>query len=205
MLLLLLGLSPAAEEKRLAIYTPLTSFTIPVTDHDSAEYVSITDLLDPFGRASLTHDGKRWRLKLEDGKKLQVEFNENSPEAKVGGRKMNLGKPFWADGQRGYVPLSSSALVLTQFVGENARLRESARRLFVGDVGTSFTTDLQKTTPPKLVLHFSTSVNPNVATESGRVRFTFNREPLLAGNTNPLNFEDPAFKSVGFAENNGAA
>ena len=204
-LLLLLGLASAAEEKRLAIYTPQTSFTIPVVDHESTEYVSITDLLDPFGRASLTRDGKRWRLRLEAGKTLQVDFNEGSPEAKVGNRKLNFGKPFWAQNQRGYVPLSSSALLLTQFIGGSANLREAARRLFLGDAVTTYSADLQKGAPPKLVLHFSAPVNPTVATDSGHVRFTFIREPLVGATTNPQNYDDASVHSLAFAENNGAS
>jgi len=60
-ILLFLGLSPAAEEKRLAVYSSQTSFTVSVIDHDGQEYVSITDLLDPFGNVTLTHNHERWK------------------------------------------------------------------------------------------------------------------------------------------------
>ncbi len=205
--IVLLGLSPAAEEKRLAVYSPQTNFTIPVFDHDGHEYVSLIDLVDPFGRATLTADKKRWRLKLEtpNGKTADGEFTENSPQAKLRGRKITLSNPCWTDGARGYIPLSSVHVVLSQLLGLNATLRENSRRLFVGEVGSSYTVDLQKGNPSKLVLHFTAPVNPTISTEPGKVRLTFTREPLVAGPNNPQTIDDPVMHSASFSENNGAA
>jgi N-acetylmuramoyl-L-alanine amidase len=205
--LLLLGLSPAAEEKRLAVYSPQTSFTVAVTDHDDREYVSLTDLLDPFGRATLTHDGKRWRLKLEmpNGGKTDGEFTENSTQAKLRGKKITLANAFFADNSRGYIPMVSAQILLSQLLGLNANLRVNSRRLFVGEVTTTYSADLQKGTPSKLVLHFSAPVNPSISTEPGRVRLTFKNEPLVANATNPQTLDDPIIHSAVFSDNNGSS
>jgi N-acetylmuramoyl-L-alanine amidase len=205
-LLAILGLSPAAEEKRLAVYTPQTSFSVSVIDHQGAEYVSVTDLLDPFGSATLTADGRRWKLRLQsDKKKTDAEFNEDSVEAKVRGKKLTLARPFFAENRRGFIPIASAATLLSQFVGGSANLRENSRRLFLGDVSTTYSTELQKGTPSRLVLHFSAPVNPTVATETGRIHLTFAREPILLTGSNPQTFDDAAVRSLTYAENNGAA
>ncbi len=205
--LVLLGLSPAAEEKRLAVYSPQTSFAISVIDHDGYEYVSLTDLLDPFGRAFFFRDGKRWRLKfaIANATQSEGEFSEASTQAKLRGKKMTLAHPFWVEETRGYLPLASVPMVLSQMLRMNASLRDSSRRLFLGDVSTTYTTELQKNNPSKLVVHFSTPVNPTIATEPGRVRMTFSHEPIVPGTTNPQNFDDPTIRSATFHEANGAA
>jgi N-acetylmuramoyl-L-alanine amidase len=202
----LLGFTSAAEEKRLAVYSPQANFTVPVVDHDSHDYVSVTDLLDPFGRTSLVRDGKRWRLTYEaSGKNLNGEFTDGSAEAKIRGKKISLGYPFWVNGARGYISMSSATVLLSQLLGANIYLRGNSRRLFVGEVSTTYSTELQKGNPSRLVFHFSAPVNPSVATEPGRVHMTFSREPVVAGGVNPQTFDDPAIRSATFVENNGAA
>jgi N-acetylmuramoyl-L-alanine amidase len=206
LLLGLLGLSPAAEEKRLAVYTPQTNFSIAVIDHQGAEYISLTDLLDPFGRATLKRDGKRWKLILEAGKKkTEAEFTHESSEAKIRGKKVTLPRPFFVENQRGFVPITSAPTLLSQFVGGSANLRENSRRLFVGDVSTTYSAELQKGTPSRLVMRFSAPVNPTIATETGRVHLTFSREPILVSGANPQAYDDPSIRSMTYAESNGAA
>jgi N-acetylmuramoyl-L-alanine amidase len=188
------------------VYTPQTGFTVPVTDHDSLEYVSVTDLLDPLGQATLKKDGKRWRLHFEaSGKTIDGEFNEGSDKAKIRGKKIRLGHAFWSDNGRGFVPLTAAPAVLAQFVPGSSYLRENSRRLFVGEVATTFTADVQKGSPSRLVLHFSSPVNPSVATEPGRVKLTFSREPLVSSERSQQTFDDPLIRSSVYSENNGVS
>ena len=205
--ILLLGLSPGQEEKRLAVYSPLANFSIPVNDHDGQEYVSITDLVDPFGKATLTHKNDRWKLRLADTSSgtVDAEFNDGNDTAKIRGKKVRLAKPFWDDGQRGYVPVASTPVLMLQFTRQSATLRANSRRLFVGDVSTTYLAEMAKGSPNKLVLHFSAPVNPSVSTEPGRVRLTFNNEPLIPNGVNPQPFESPDIRSSTFSESNGAA
>ena len=205
--ILLLGFSRGAEEKRLAVYSAQTNFTIPVTDHDGQEYVSLTDLLDPFGNSALVHKGDRWKLRLQptSGGTLEAEFTEGSNAAKVRGKKIQLTQPFWADGQRGYIAVTSAPVLMVQFTRQSANLRENSRRLFVGDVSTTYSAEIPKGAPNKLILHFSSPVNPAVSTEPGRVRLMFNRDPVIPSGTNPQPFDNPSLHSATFSENNGAS
>jgi N-acetylmuramoyl-L-alanine amidase len=57
---------------------------------------------------------------------------------------------------------------------------------------------------PKLVLHFSAPVNPMIATEPGRLRMTFNREPVVS-NALQQAFEDKTIRSENFSEHDGLA
>ena len=204
--ILLLGLSPAAEEKRLAVYTAQTSFTIPVSDHDGQEYVSLTDLVDPLGNATLTRKGNRWKLRVAaPGTTMEAEFADGDEVAKVRGKKMQLGRAFRSDGQRGYVPIESVALLMSAFTRQATDFRENSRRLFVGNVNTTYTEEITKGNPNKLVLHFSAPVNPTVSTEPGRVRLTFNREPVIPPGANPQSFDSQTIRSSSFSEANGEA
>ena len=204
---LLLGLSLGQEEKRLTVYSAQASFTIPVTDHDGDEYVSLTDLVDPFGNATLTHKGNRWKLKLAAtaGGTLEAEFNDGSDTAKVRGKKIQLTHAFWSDGQRGYVSVGSAPLIMLQVTHQSTLLRANSRRLFVGDLSTTYSEEMAKSSPNKLVLHFSAPVNPGVSTEPGRVRLTFQNEPVLPSGANPQNFDSATIRSSTFTEDNGAA
>lgn len=205
-MLLLLALAPAAEENRLAVFTPQLTFSAPVVDRDGREYVSVTDLFDPFGQTTLERDGKKWKLRTQaGGKKVEAEFSDGSNEVKLRGKKITLSGPFWSQNQRGYVPVAAAPLLVTQFTGLKADLHEYARRLFVSDVSTTYTVEVQKGNPPKVVVHFSSAVNPSVATESGRVRLTFTREPLVPAAQNPMSLDDATISRVLFTEINGAA
>lgn len=191
----------------MAVYSAQTSFTISVTDHEGQEYVSVTDLVEPFGNVTLTHKGDRWKLRLSpsSGSALEAEFADGSPDAKIRGKKVQLTYPFWADSQRGYIPVSSAPILMVQLTHQSSNLRENSRRLFIGDVSTTYTAEISKNAPNKLVLHFSSQVNPAVSTEPGKVRLTFSRDPVVPSGTNPQSFESSTIRSVGFSESNGTA
>jgi N-acetylmuramoyl-L-alanine amidase len=206
LLLIFLGLSTAAEEKRLSIYSPQTNFSVAVIDHGGQEYVSVTDLIDPFGTVTLTRHDDRWKLRLARNREnTDAEFKDGNDAATIRGKKVKLLYPFWTDGQRGYVPLRSATTLMTQFLGLSSTLRENSRRLFVGDVGTTYSAETSKGNPNRLVLHFSAPVNPTISTEPGHVRLRFSREPVIAGGANPQTFDSPTIRSQTFSENNGAA
>lgn len=191
----------AQQEKRLTVYAPQTSYSVAVLDRDGHEYVGLLDMLQPLGTASARQDGDKWKLRFNSG---EAEFKPGSSKAKLRGKGVELGAPFLQDKDRGLVPLSVLATVLSRMAATPVSVHETARRVFLGSVATQYTAELLKTAPSRLVLHFTAPVNPSIATEPGRLRMIFTREPVLApATTQP--FDDKLITSATFAERNGAA
>jgi N-acetylmuramoyl-L-alanine amidase len=68
-----------------------------------------------------------------------------------------------------------------------------------------FSMSLDKSTPPKLIVSFPAPVNPSIANEPGRTRFTFRREPVVSSGQDSVNFSDSSISSAVFAEHDGLA
>lgn len=192
----------SADDKRISVYSTLANYNLPVLDRQGREYVGLLEILEPLGSVSSRADREKWRLRY---RKVDAEFTADKSRARIAGRDVDLGGPFLLESGRGFVPLSSLPTILPKFLGGPVVFRADARRLFVGSVATQFTVDLVKTTPPRLVFNFTNPVNPTVSTEPGHLRMTFNRDPLVSGNTQEWKFDDRTIPSVVFSENNGAA
>ena len=167
----------SADEKRIVIYGPGTTFSLPVTDRDGREYVGLLECLEPLGTVSARVDGTHWKLRYNDG---ESDFTANKNRARVRGRDMDFPGNFLLEKNRGLVPLVSLGTLLPRILNTPVSFNPVSRRLFVGNVATHFTAQLSKTTPPRLVMNFTAPVNPTIATEPGRLRMSFTREPLVA-------------------------
>ena len=95
--------------------------------------------------------------------------------------------------------------VLTKLLAKPVQLHPSSRRLFIGDVPMRFSMSLDKSTPPKLIISFPAPVNPTIATEPGRMRLTFRREPVVSNGQDSYNFTDSNITGAVFAEHDGLA
>src|SRR5262249_39235063 len=125
--------------------------------------------------------------------------------AKIRGRDFELTAPFMIENSRGIIPLSSLGILLPRFLGNPVNFHEPARRLFIGDVATQVTAQIESAVPPRLVLNFSAPVNPTISTEPGRLRMLFMREPIVAPGNQPLTFDNSPITQATFSESNGAA
>ncbi len=190
----------AADDKRLSIYTPQTSFAVNVLERDGREYVALLDVLSSLGSAAAHQDGEKWKLKFN---KSDSEFKEGKTKAKVHRKNVELSAPFVIESGRGLVPFHSLALVLSHLVLATVEVREPARRVFIGGAATQFTAELQPA-GPKLVLHFSAPVNPAISTEPGRLRMIFAREPVIAP-AGTQAFDDKVIRAANFSEHDGVA
>ncbi len=146
--------SPAgsAGEKRIAIYTSATSYSLPVVDRDGHEYVGLFEILEPLGTATSRTDGMRWKVRYNNS---DSEFTAGKNRARVRGHDLDLAGNFLLEGGRGLVPVSSLSSLLSRLLGAPVNFNEGSRRLFVGNVATHFTAQLNHTTPPRLVMNFS--------------------------------------------------
>jgi N-acetylmuramoyl-L-alanine amidase len=170
-------------------------------------YVGLIELLEPLGSVEGRVDGKKYKLRFTPpgGHPVEAQFQEGKDKSKILSENFKLPENFAQQNGRGYVPLSAVPEILTKLLAKPVQLHPSARRLFIGDVPIRFSMSLDKSNPPKLVLSFPVSVNPTIATEPGRMRLTFRREPVVSNGQDSYNFTDSNITAAVFAEHDGLA
>ena len=192
----------SADEKHIVIYAPATTYSLPVSDRNGAEYVGLLEAIEPLGTVMSRGDGLHWKLRYKD---TDAEFTAGKNHAKVRGHDVDLSGNFLLENGRGLVPVSSLGTLLPRILGGPVTFNPASRRLFVGNAATHFTAQLSRTVPPRLVMNFTAPVNPTIATEPGKLRMVFNREPLVAPGTPTLTFDDKAIPSATYLEGDGIA
>ena len=197
-----LGLTAAAPEKRLSVYSVAANYSVTLTQRDGRDYVGLLEVLEPLGKVSARVDGARWRLRYY---RVEGTFQAGRGRARIGGYDIDLPAKFLLENDRGLVPVSALSVLLPRFLGGPVTLHEDAGRLFIGSVATHFTASLAAQNPPRLVFNFTAPVNPTVATEPGFVRMIFTREPVVAPASPTLTFGSKAVPSATYTEGNGTA
>jgi N-acetylmuramoyl-L-alanine amidase len=192
----------APAEKHLSVYSTAANYSVPIVQRQGHDYVGLLELLDPLGTVSAKAEASRWRIHYNN---ILGDFTAGKNHARVQGRDADLTGKFLMENGRGLVPLSSLNSLLPRFLGGPATLHPESARLFIGSVGTHFTASVAPDDASRLVLHFTAPVNPTIATEPGKLRMTFSRDPLIAPASPPLTFDSKAIPSATFSENNGAA
>jgi N-acetylmuramoyl-L-alanine amidase len=187
------------EAKRITFYTPQTSYALPVFDRNNVEYVGLLEALEPMGAVSGRAEGKKYRLKFRD---IEAQFEADKTRAKIHGKPIELPAPFLIENNRGLVPISSLKTVLPFFGVSPVDAHEPARRIFISAPIVHVTA--KKTDSAKVTFAFSAPVNPFVATEPGKLRMVFDREPLQS-DSRLLTFDDKTIPSASYSESNGTA
>jgi N-acetylmuramoyl-L-alanine amidase len=202
-----LGSVHAQSSDQLTVYSSQTTYSASLLDLKGLSYVGLVDVLEPLGSIEARPDGKKYKVRFTPpgGHAVEAQFTEGKEKGKVLGEELKLPANFVVQNGRGYVPLSAVPAILNKLLAKPVQLHAAARRLFIGDVGARFTVELDKSTPPKLMLSFPTAVNPTIATEPGRVRFTFRREPVVSGGQDSFKFDDPVITGATFSEHDGIA
>ena len=197
---LLLAGSP--DEKRISVYSSVANYSLTVTQRNNLDYVGVLELLEPLGTVSARTSGDHWKFRCND---VETEFIRGKTRVHVRGSDLDLPANFLLENGRGLVPLSSLSTLLPRILGGPITFNQSARRLFIGNVAVHFTAQVNNTTPPALVMNFTSPVNPTIATEPGRLRMVFSHEPIVAPGSQTLTFDSKVIPSARFQENNGAA
>jgi N-acetylmuramoyl-L-alanine amidase len=195
-------LSAAAPEKRLSIYSTVANYSLPVVQRHGRDYVGLLEVLDPLGTVNAKAEGSRWRVHYNN---VLGEFMASRSRARVQGRDADLPGPFLLENGRGLVPVASLESLLPRFLGGPVTFHEESGRLFVGSVATHFTAEVTQENPTQLVFHFTSPVNPSIASEPGKLHLTFSREPLVAPASPTLTFGSKTIPSAAYSESNGAA
>jgi len=194
--------SGAAPEKHLSIYSSAANYSLPIVQHQGRDYIGLLELLDPLGTVSAKSDQAKWHLHYNT---VLGEFVVGKSHARVQGRDADLSGNFLMENGRGLVPVACLGSLLPRFLGGPATLHEESGRLFIGSVATHFTATISRDDPSRLVFQFTGPVNPTVAAEPGKVRMTFNHEPVTAPASSTLTFGSKVIPSATYSENNGAA
>jgi N-acetylmuramoyl-L-alanine amidase len=197
-----LGVSGFADEKRLSVYSNTANYSLTVTEKNGADYVGLLEILQPLGPVSVKTDGRIWRLSFNC---IDGEFTPGRARARIRGQAFDLPTNFLLENGRGLVPLSSLPALMQRFLGAPVNFHEGSRRLFIGNAAVHFTAQVNRTNPPTLIMNFTSPVNPMIATEPGKLRMVFTREPLVPPGSQTLTFDNAAIPSAVFQENNGAA
>jgi N-acetylmuramoyl-L-alanine amidase len=197
-----LAVSGFADEKRLTVYSAATSYSLAVREKSGTDYVGLLEVLQPLGSVSTRTDGRAWRLNYNGA---DSEFTPGKTLARVQGQAFDLPAMFLLENGRGLVPLTSLPSLMQRFLRVPINFHEGSRRLFIGSAAVHFTAQVNKTNPPTLVMNFTSPVNPMIATEPGKLRMVFTREPLVPPGSQTLTFDSPAIPSATFQETNGAA
>lgn len=201
-LLLRSSLPGASDEKRVAIYSLVANYSLPVYDQGGQDYVGLLEILEPLGTVTSQTNGMRWKLRYND---VESQFTSDTARARIQNRDVDLPANFVLASGRGLVSLSSLGTLLPLILGGPVNFHENSRRLYIGSVGVHFTAQIGDGNPPALVMSFTSPVNPRIATEPGKVQMLFTREPLVAPSSTTLTFDSRSIPSATYQENNGAA
>jgi N-acetylmuramoyl-L-alanine amidase len=197
-ILLLMQAATPADEKQLSVYGPQLSYSIPLQQRNGTDYVGLLEAMEPLGTVNITISGNKLKLRFN---RLEAEFHQGANQAKIAGKKLGLATPFLLENNRGLVPLRSLPEILRLLLGAKPEYHESARRLFLGGVGTRFNTELRDT---GLTVSFSAPVNPMISTEPGKLKMSFSRDPVVSSPYSQK-FDNPLVSAISFSENNGRA
>ena len=192
----------SSDQKVISVYSPVANYSLPLTQRDNRDYVGLFELLEPLGTVSSRIEAQNWKLRFNG---LEAVFPNGSTRVRVRGHDVDLPARFLLENGRGLVPVDSLMSLLPDFLGISVTFRASARRLFIHENGTTYTTQFTGGNSPKLVLNFSSPVNPKIATEAGKLRMAFTRDPVITWGAPTINFSSNAISSAGFIENNGTA
>ncbi|HYG97537.1 MAG TPA: N-acetylmuramoyl-L-alanine amidase [Terriglobales bacterium] len=187
------------EGKRIIFYAAQTSYSLPVADRTGGEFVGLLEALEPLGAVSAKVDGNKWKLRFRD---VDVQFEHGKTKGKVHGKSLDLAAAFILENGRGLIPLRSLKDVLPPVVSLPVEVQDSARRVFLGVTSTQFVA--RRSDTGKVTFTFTAPVNPFIATEPGRLRMVFNREPVRSG-LQTYTFDDRLIANASYSETNGAA
>ncbi len=206
-LVFLLSTAYTADDNRLTIYTSQTGYSITVIQIQNTHYVGLVDVLDPLGRTETKIDGNKLRLMFTPpgSSPREFEFQAGNKTYKTTRDKPELNAPFAIQNERGYIPVVSLPAFLASLLDQQIQFHENARRLFLSGAPTRFTAEVRKDATSSLVLRFQKPVNPFIATEPGKLRMVFTRDPVISTGSDTLTFSDPIVTSATFAEHSGLA
>jgi N-acetylmuramoyl-L-alanine amidase len=195
-------LSGASEDRRVSIYSTVANYSLPVVERNKQDYVGLLEVLEPLGAVSARVNGNHWKLRYNG---TEAEFTARKRAARTRNINFDLSADFVLEGDRGLVPLTDLSSLLSRILGGPVTFNPRARRLFVGSVAIHFTAQVSNAAPAKLIMNFTSPVNPAIDSEPGKLRMTFSHDAVVAPSSPRLTFDSTVITSASFVENNGEA
>ena len=195
----------AEAENQLRVFASQTTYVVPLVEHNGVPYVGLFEVLEPLGRVESHVDRQRWKLKFSapSSRTVEVEFTQGTARGKIAGSGYDLPSEFLLLGGRGFVPMTALGGMLPRVLSQTVQL-QPGNRLLIGPIGFSFNQQVRQDSHA-LVLSFQSPVNPMIATEPGRIRLTFTREPVIRpADGGAQKFSDPIIESTSVVASNGA-
>lgn len=193
---------PSTIPKQITVYSTVANYSLPVFEYHGTDYVGLFELLEPLGEVNATVKGNQWNLRFNN---VQAAFVQNSATAILGGQNVRLNAPFALQNGRGTISLNSLSALLPHFLDRQISWNQDSRRLIIGGIAVHFTAQILKNNPPTLVMEFSSPVNPQIATEPGKLLLKFIHEAVVAPGTAVLTFGNKDIASASYSESNGTA
>jgi len=206
-----LGGSAAGPEQQLTVYTTQTTYSLPVIDRGGKSYISAADLLLPLGASQPTRKEKDWRTSLN---KMEIRLTEGKDKGTINKQVVGLGGKVLLENGRFMVPLDAVLPLLGSLLNTTIDFHQPARRVFIGNTFTRFTTEFKNGDQPALVLNFSQPITRldtshdedrgALFTHTNKTTLMFRKDPLVS-DLKTQQFSDGAIQSLAFSEENGAA
>ncbi len=197
----------APEQNQLTVYSPQTTYSVAVIDVKGQPYAGLVELLEPLGSVDARPDGKKYKLHFTrpGGRPQEAHFTDGKDKVKVRGENFKLPSNFILQNGRGYIPLEAASKLLGRLLLAQVEYRAAGQRLFIDIAPERFTLELRQGNPSRLLVAFPSTVNPTIATEPGRVRLTFRREPVESSGPDNVTYNDPLITGTSFSEHDGIA
>lgn len=203
---LVFGAGPA---QQLTVYTAQTSYSLPVLDRGGKPYIFVTDLLSPLGASHPITKGKDWRISVN---KTDLRLTEGKDKGTIDKQAVELGGKVLLENGRLVMPMDAVLPLLGRLLNTTIDFHQSARRLFVGNTFTRFTTEYKNGDQPSLVLNFSQPVKASrnhekkrgVLTHADITTLTFSKDPVVS-QLKTRQYGDGAIQALSFSEENGTA
>jgi N-acetylmuramoyl-L-alanine amidase len=204
-----LGVSGAAPEQQLAVYTAKTSYSLPVIDRGGKPYISVTDLLSPLGSSHPITKGKDWRISFN---KMDLRLTEGKDKGTINKQTIDLGSNVLVENGHCMMPIDAVLPLLGRLLNTTIDYHQPERRVFIGNAFTRFTAEYKNGDKPSLVLNFSQPVKANenhvekrgILTHTDTTTLTFTKEPVIS-ELKTQQYGDGAIQLLSFSEENGTA
>ena len=113
---------------QITVYSPQTTYSVPLLDFKGQPYVGLVELLEPLGSVDARPDGKKYKLRFKaaGGRPEEAQFTDGKDKAKVRGDTYKLSANFILQNGRGYVPLAAATNLLAKLLSVQTEFHPAA-------------------------------------------------------------------------------